>query len=92
MHSFHRARASMLGLFDQADLYDRVASRVFRPLYEQVAADVEAAGLTPGARVLDVGSGPGRLALLIAAGESSLRVDGVDLLARMIGRARANAW
>jgi ubiquinone/menaquinone biosynthesis C-methylase UbiE len=91
MHGINHARASMLGLFDQADLYDRVASRVFRRLYEQAAADVEAAGLAPGARLLDVGTGPGRLALLIAAGRSRPRVDGIDLLARMIGRARANA-
>jgi ubiquinone/menaquinone biosynthesis C-methylase UbiE len=87
----HRARASMLGVFDHADLYDRIASRLLRRLYREVAADVSAVGLSPDARLLDVGAGPGRVALLIASDRSGPRVDGVDLSARMVARARSNA-
>jgi hypothetical protein len=52
MRTMHHARASMLGLFDRADLYDWIASRVMWRLYEQVAADV-AADLTCWSSVSD---------------------------------------
>lgn len=85
------AWSSMFGLFHHAGAYDHYASRFAGPLYDRVADDVAAAGLADGARVLDVGTGPGRLPLLIAARCPGLRIDGVDLSAPMIERARANA-
>lgn len=85
------AWSSMFGLFHHASLYDRHASRLARPLYERVADDVAAVGLSEGARVLDIGTGPGRLPVLIAARCPGLRIDGVDLAPEMIERARANA-
>ena len=47
--------------------------------------------LPPGATVLDVGTGPGTLPLLIAAQSPHLSVSGVDLSAEMIARATAAA-
>ena len=85
----HHARASLLGVFDHhADHYDRIATRFFRHLYARVVADVAAAGLAGGGRVLDVGTGPGRVPLAIADALTGLRVDGLDLSADMIERAR----
>jgi ubiquinone/menaquinone biosynthesis C-methylase UbiE len=91
MRMLHHGRANALGLFDHADRYDRVASRLARPLYERVAADVAAAGLGPADRVLDVGTGPGRVPILIAEALPGRRIDGLDLSAAMIERARENA-
>jgi ubiquinone/menaquinone biosynthesis C-methylase UbiE len=91
MRTIHRARASMLGGFDHADRYDRLASRFLHGLYERVVTDVAAAGLADGARVLDVGTGPGRVPLAIAKAVPGLRVEGLDLSAEMIARALRNA-
>ena len=88
----HHARASLLGLFDhQAGHYDRIATRFFRHLYAQVVADVAAVGLADGDRVLDVGTGPGRVPLAIADALPGLRIDGLDLSADMIERAWQSA-
>src|SRR6266511_3880645 len=78
MPTIHRAHGSRFGSFDHPDRYDRWASRFFGGLYERVAADVAAAGLPDGARVLDVGTGPGRVPLAIARALPGLRVDGLD--------------
>jgi ubiquinone/menaquinone biosynthesis C-methylase UbiE len=91
MRMHHHGRASALGLFEHAGRYDDVASRLARPLYERVAADVAAAGLAPAARVLDAGTGPGRVPILIAHALPGLRIDGLDLSTAMVGRARENA-
>lgn len=91
MSATHDARASMFGLFHHARLYDRHANRLLRGLYERVAADVAAAGLGDGTRLLDVGTGPGRVPTLIAATCPEVRVDGLDVSAEMIERARQNA-
>ncbi|MGH3740205.1 MAG: class I SAM-dependent methyltransferase [Micromonosporaceae bacterium] len=65
-----------------------MASRPLRRLHTRAAADVTAAGLPDGARVLDVGTGPGRLALAIAEANPGLRVEGVDLSDEMIEHAQ----
>lgn len=49
------------------------------------------AGVRPGERVLDVASGPGTTALLLAR-EHGVTVDGVDLSADSVARASAAAW
>src|SRR5947209_18846092 len=82
-----RAHESMFGLARHADWYDSVPGRLAHPLYRRVAADVAAAGLQDGAFVLDVGTGPGRVPLLIAERCPSLLVEGIDLSERMIARA-----
>jgi ubiquinone/menaquinone biosynthesis C-methylase UbiE len=91
MRMIHNGRASMLGFFHHANRYDQLASRFLHGLYARVAADVAAAGLDDGARVLDVGTGPGRVPLAIAQALPRLRVEGLDLSAEMIAHARRNA-
>jgi SAM-dependent methyltransferase len=69
--------------------YDALTHRwLLRGFYEGLARDV-AAATPPGARLLDVGCGPGRLTILLA--RSDLHVTGVDLDPAMIERATANA-
>jgi ubiquinone/menaquinone biosynthesis C-methylase UbiE len=87
----HHPRAHMLGLFTHARAYDRLAGRAFGRLYTRVAADVVAAGLEPGSRVLDVGTGPGRVPIAIATAAPHLRVEGLDLLPEMVEHARRSA-
>jgi ubiquinone/menaquinone biosynthesis C-methylase UbiE len=91
MRTLHRTGTRMYGPFRHADGYDRITNRLFRRFYSRVTADVVAAGLPEGARVLDVGTGPGRVPLLVASACPRLRVDGVDLSAEMVARARHNA-
>lgn len=61
MRAIHRARASLFGLFHHDGLYDRLISRGFRSLYAKVTTDVVSATPAGGTRVLDVGTGPGRV-------------------------------
>lgn len=87
----HHPRAHMFGLFTHASAYDRLAGRAFGRLYARVAADVAGAGLETGSRVLDVGTGPGRVPIAIAKAAPYLQVEGLDLLPEMIDHARRAA-
>ncbi|HEV2778442.1 MAG TPA: class I SAM-dependent methyltransferase [Actinophytocola sp.] len=87
MPSLHHARAHKAGAFRHPAAYDRLARRA-RRLHARVVADVAAAGLADGARVLDAGTGPGRVPLAIAAARPGLRVEGIDLSGEMIEHAR----
>jgi SAM-dependent methyltransferase len=94
----------MFGLSARADLYHRLTHRVFGPLHRRIVTDVTAAaanatsttsvpppsrtGPAGVGRVLDVGTGPGRLAVAIAHAAPHLHVDGVDLSPAMIAAAR----
>ena len=69
--------------------YDRHAGWLGRKLYTRIVADAASAGLPAGARVLDVGTGPGRIPRSLAATRPDWVVDGVDLEPRMIEFARA---
>lgn len=71
-----------------AALYARVAPRFLAPLYRMVADDVAATG---GVRVLDVGTGPGELAVEIARRCPSCRITGVDLAPEMLATAGGRA-
>ncbi len=71
-----------------AGLYARFAVPLLEPLHAQVADEVIA--LAP-SMVLDVGTGPGALAVAIAKGCDSCTVVGVDLAPEMLQTAAARA-
>jgi SAM-dependent methyltransferase len=91
MPAIHNAHATMFGLARHGELYEKWAGRLVGRLYARATADVLDAALPPGARILDVGTGPGLLPLRIAAACPELTVDAVDLSAQMIDRARQSA-
>jgi ubiquinone/menaquinone biosynthesis C-methylase UbiE len=72
-----------------AGVYDGMSGLVLGSFFDRIAADV-AAVAPGGARVLEVGCGPGRLSLRLAR-QHMLDVTGVDLDPAMIERARTNA-
>jgi SAM-dependent methyltransferase len=76
-------------LIGDAVAYDTLSRLLLGPLYGRIAADV-AAVAPDGARVLEVGCGPGRLSIRLAR-QHGLDVTGLDLDPAMIQRARANA-
>lgn len=91
LHRHPHGRADMYGLAHQARLYDRHAGLLGRPIYRHITRDVVGADLPAGARVLDVGTGPGRLPRLIAAACPQVSVVGVDLSEAMITYATVAA-
>ena len=73
--------------------YDAVSRLLFGSLFGSIAADVAAvaeATAPEGARVLEVGCGPGHLSVRLAR-RHGLEMTGLDLDPAMIERARANA-
>jgi SAM-dependent methyltransferase len=76
-------------LIGDAVAYDRLSRLLLGPLYGRIAADV-AAVAPAGARVLEVGCGPGHLSTRLAR-QHGLEVTGLDLDPAMIARAQANA-
>ena len=84
----HNPRETMFGMVSRPERYERMTTGPFRRVHARVVADVAAAGLGSGVRVLDVGTGPGGVPLAIARARPLLRVDGLDLSADMIAYAR----
>jgi SAM-dependent methyltransferase len=77
-------------LIGDARAYDALSHRfLLGSLYGPIAADI-AAVAPDGARVLEVGCGPGRLSIRLAR-QHGIDVIGLDLDPAMIERARANA-
>ena len=72
-----------------AGTYDRVTTPVMGRLHWRIAAEIGA--LAPEGRVLDVGCGPGRIAVRLAKVAPAARVVGIDVLPDMIDRASAHA-
>ena len=72
-----------------ATLYDAVAAPVLGGFFTRAAKEL--AELAPRARVLEVGSGPGRLAAKLAALAPEVQVTGVDIAPEMVARANALA-
>ncbi|WP_426594548.1 class I SAM-dependent methyltransferase [Cellulomonas sp. McL0617] len=88
MASTHGAHATMFGLARHPQQYERFALRVAAPMYARVVRDIVELGLPAGARVLDVGTGPGVVPRLLGVACPDLQLDGVDLSPEMIARAR----
>ena len=74
-----------------AGIYNAVAPRLLHPLYRRVADEVATSGAVYDRReisaVLEIGSGPGELALEIADRLAGAEVVGIDLAEVMVGRA-----
>jgi SAM-dependent methyltransferase len=69
-------------------LYARLAATpVFRRFYQLLAADLDP-HLPPGARLLDVGAGPGGLLTALAVLRPDLKLTGLDLSPKMLSQAR----
>jgi SAM-dependent methyltransferase len=88
---FLRAVDQRAGIFAPrgARLYNAVAPTLLRPLYTRVARDVAAVAEVEESApsVLEIGSGPGELALAIAQRLPRAEVLGVDLADAMVARA-----
>ena len=76
-------------LIGDAVVYDALSRLLLGSFIERIATDIAAAAPT-GARVLEVGCGPGHLSIRLAR-QHGLEVTGLDLDPAMITRARANA-
>ena len=81
--NLHRYSAPSVGA------YDSLGSRFLGGFYQQVVR--ETADLAASGKLLDVGSGPGHLAVALARAYPELRVVGVDISPEMVGRAREMA-
>jgi ubiquinone/menaquinone biosynthesis C-methylase UbiE len=85
--SGHRAPGGIL--IGDTGAYDALSHFLLGRFFGRIAADV-AAVAPAGARVLEVGCGPGRLSIRLAR-QHDLNVTGLDLDPAMIERARSNA-
>ncbi|WP_188195235.1 class I SAM-dependent methyltransferase [Nonomuraea sp. SYSU D8015] len=82
----------VFGLFHNPRLYDRMnRNHGFRRLYERAVNDVATSDLPAGARVLDVGTGPGRVPIALSRRRPDLDIEGLDLSRQMIAYAREAA-
>jgi SAM-dependent methyltransferase len=82
----HRVAGGIL--IGHAGVYDALSRLLLGPFLARIAADV-AAVAPAGARVLEVGCGPGHLSIRLA--RHGFAMTGLDLDPAMMARARANA-
>lgn len=80
-----------MGPMNDPGRYERVSGRLAGRLYRRVARDVTALRLPDGARVLDVGTGPGTMPRRIAASAPGLLIDAIDVSPEMIAWAQQEA-
>ena len=78
----------MIGPFHDPAGYDRHTGGVFGRLHTRLVDDVVNADLPDGARVLDVGTGPGRIPRALAAARPGWTIEAVDLDPAMIEYGR----
>jgi ubiquinone/menaquinone biosynthesis C-methylase UbiE len=74
---------------DTAQFYDEHARRFMGPVYRQFAAKAAKIN-TAGKRVLDIGTGSGRLAIELARARSDWQITGVDISEEILKLARQN--
>jgi SAM-dependent methyltransferase len=89
-HGRHGARGHQVPggiLIGDAAVYDTLSRLLLGPFLARIAADIAAAA-PEGARVLEVGCGPGHLSTRLA--HHGFEVAGLDLDPSMIARAQAN--
>ena len=72
-----------------AGAYDALVASVLEGFYARVAGEVAAAH--PGGNLLEVGSGPGRLAVRLAQEAPGVTLTGVDISGAMVDRAARRA-
>jgi SAM-dependent methyltransferase len=72
-----------------AGAYDALVATALEGFYARVAGEVTAAH--PGGKLLEVGSGPGRLAVRLAQEASGVTLTGVDISGAMVERAARRA-
>ncbi len=72
-----------------AGAYDALVASVLEGFYARVAGEVAAAH--PGGKLLEVGSGPGRLAVRLAREAPGMTLTGVDISDAMVERAARRA-
>jgi SAM-dependent methyltransferase len=72
-----------------AGAYDALVAAILEGFYARVAGEVAAAH--PDGKLLEVGSGPGRLAMRLAREAPGLTLTGVDLSGAMVERAARRA-
>ncbi len=72
-----------------AGAYDALVATVLEGFYARVAGEVAAAH--PGGKLLEVGSGPGRLAVRLAREAPRITLTGVDISEAMVERAARRA-
>ena len=80
-----------MGPMNDPGRYERVSGRLAGRLYRRVARDVTALRLPEGARVLDVGTGPGTMPRRIAESAPGVRIDAIDVSPEMIAWAQQTA-
>ena len=68
-----------------AGAYDALVATILEGFYDRVAGEVAAAH--PGGKLLEVGSGPGRLAVRLAREAPGMTLTGVDISDAMVERA-----
>lgn len=71
-------------------LYDPLV-RTWGPAARMRASVIESLALEPGMRVIELGSGPGRLAIDLKRAHPEVEVEGVDIDPRMLRLAKKNA-
>ena len=72
-----------------SSIYNRVSSSpIFQLYYELVANDIM--NLCPEGKLLDVGTGPGRLLIALGERTSALQLSGIDLSPSMVEKAKEN--
>jgi SAM-dependent methyltransferase len=72
-----------------AGAYDALVASVLEGLYARVTGEVAAA--YPGGKLLEIGSGPGRLAVRLAREAPGMTLTGVDISEAMVERAARRA-